>query len=168
MSSFWTGYHGVALVMEEKDFEGFKEKYKNIYQIGLDEEFDEDPLNEYEFIASNPDTKAFKIAGIWDDCCEGAALSTFLGTDGKKNVFCLDEFGKDRNPYFRDTQFWVSPTLYVVFADKQMDGFDAFSEKPYASYEELRQEFKNKLERYLPEDFDWDAHIGNFRYACYA
>ena len=87
MSSFWTGYHGVALVMEEKDFEGFKEKYKNIHQIGLDEEFDKDPLSEYEFIASNPDTKAFEITEILDDCCEGAALSTFLGTDGKKNKF---------------------------------------------------------------------------------
>lgn len=168
MSSFWTGYHGVALVMEEKDFEKFKEKYKSIHQIDLDEEFDEDLLNEYEFLASNPDAKAFEIVDVLDDCCEGAALSTFLGTDGKKNKYFLDSLGKEKNLYFRDTQFWVSPTLYVVFADKCMDGFDAFLEKPYASYEELRQEFKNKLERYLPEGFDWDAHIGNFRYACYA
>nr|WP_317439871.1 hypothetical protein [uncultured Enterocloster sp.] len=49
-----------------------------------------------------------------------------------------------------------------------MDGFDTFNEKPYASYEALRQEFKDKLERYLPDDFDWDAHIGRFRYAAYA
>lgn len=168
MSSFWTGYHGVALVMEEKDFEAFKEKYKNIHQIDLDEEFHEDPLNEYKFLASNPDTKAFEIVDVLDDCCEGAALSTFLGTDGKKNKYFLDPLNKEKNSNFRDTQLWVSPTLYVVFADKQMDGFDAFLKKPYASYEELRQEFKNKLERYLPEDFDWDAHIGNFRYACYA
>lgn len=58
--------------------------------------------------------------------------------------------------------------LYVIFADKDMDGFDTFNEKPYASYEALRQEFKDKLERYLPDDFDWDAHIGRFRYAAYA
>ena len=29
-------------------------------------------------------------------------------------------------------------------------------------------EFKNKLEAFLPEDFDWDAHIGIYSYACYA
>lgn len=165
MSSYWTGYHGVALVMEAGEFEEFKEKYKSIHQIDFDEEWS---IDEYKFVASNPDTNSFNIAGILDDCCEGAALSTFLGTDGKKNVFCFDEFEKDRNPYFRDIHLWVSPTLYVVFADKDMDGFDAFTEKPYVSYEELRQEFKNKLERYLPEDFDWDAHIGRLDYACYA
>lgn len=35
-------------------------------------------------------------------------------------------------------------------------------------YEELRQEFQDRLSAYLPETFDWNNHIGTFSYAGFA
>ncbi|MBQ6857620.1 MAG: hypothetical protein IJO13_11025 [Lachnospiraceae bacterium] len=58
--------------------------------------------------------------------------------------------------------------LYVVFSDKDMMSVESFEKKRYDSYEELVQEFKDKLQNYLPDDFEWDIHIGNFSYAAYA
>lgn len=43
-----------------------------------------------------------------------------------------------------------------------------FEKKAYESYEEFVAEFKRKMENYLPKDFNWDAHIGKYNYACYA
>lgn len=34
--------------------------------------------------------------------------------------------------------------------------------------DEIIDEFKEKLEDYLPKDFNWEAHIGFIQYAIYA
>ena len=57
---------------------------------------------------------------------------------------------------------------YMAFSDKSFDGPEVFSKKPYDSYEAFVEEFKRKFEKYLPSDFDWDAHLGRFNYAAYA
>ena len=41
-----------------------------------------------------------------------------------------------------------------------MDSAEAFIQNPYPTYEDLVQEFKNKLIGLVPDDFSWDAHIG--------
>ena len=38
----------------------------------------------------------------------------------------------------------------------------------YHSMDEIIDEFKEKLEDYLPKDFNWKAHIGFIQYAIYA
>lgn len=38
----------------------------------------------------------------------------------------------------------------------------------YHSMDEIIDEFKEKLEDYLPKDFNWEAHIGFIQYAIYA
>lgn len=49
-----------------------------------------------------------------------------------------------------------------------MNSVKAFDEKPYASYQNFIQEFKDKVGGYLQEDFNWNAHLGNLTYAAYA
>ena len=56
----------------------------------------------------------------------------------------------------------------VLFAKQNRLSGKAFENPPYRSYDELVGEFKGFLQEYLPDDFDWDNHVGVFRYACYA
>lgn len=55
---------------------------------------------------------------------------------------------------------------YVITCKKPLDSFDSFFGQPaYRSFDELVQEFKGELERYLPSDFNYAAHIGKVQYA---
>lgn len=47
---------------------------------------------------------------------------------------------------------------FVMFTDKET----------YQSIEEIVQEFRSKLEDFLPETFDWNSHIGWFQCAMHA
>lgn len=49
---------------------------------------------------------------------------------------------------------------FVLWSDRLLDGPSSFTEMPYKSYGEFVQEFKDKIGSYVPEDFDWDAHLG--------
>lgn len=186
MSSYWKGYYGVACVMKEEEYFGFLEKYAEKNGKDLDEleaEIDNEGLACYSFIKSScHDTKGstlepdvpFEITEILTDDCDGMSLipyrtrrksdnavipnQYFLGISGDKPIVNTD---------FR-TRSLRANNCYVIFADRDMDGCKAFERKVYDSYEDLVQEFKDKLETYLPEDFDWDFHIGRFSYAAYA
>ena len=83
---------------------------------------------------------------------------------GKKNLCMIDGAW---NPEYISYDM-RSEDLYVIWSDKELDSVQAFDEKPYASYEAFRNEFMEKLQRYLPEDFDWDSHFGKLRYAVYS
>ncbi len=48
-----------------------------------------------------------------------------------------------------------------------MNSVKAFDEKPYASYQDFVQEFRDKVGSYLPEDFDWNVHLGYLSYAAW-
>lgn len=60
-----------------------------------------------------------------------------------------------------------SEKCYIAFADRGFNDAYVFERKPYASYKEFVQEFKDKFEKYLPNGFDWDAHLGNFKCVFY-
>ena len=59
------------------------------------------------------------------------------------------------------------PSLNHKRNDRDLDGPMSFVRKPYDSYEDFVDEFRRKMGQYLPEDFDWDAHIGRFNYSAY-
>lgn len=74
---------------------------------------------------------------------------------------------KSKNPEFVDWIDLRSETSYMVFCDRDLDGPMSFVKKPYDSYEDFVDEFRRKMGQYLPEDFDWDAHIGRINYSAY-
>lgn len=51
------------------------------------------------------------------------------------------------------------PHIFIAPADKPINSPDIFDDKPY-TYDELVQEFVDKFGAYLPDNFDWDSHIG--------
>nr|WP_302168356.1 hypothetical protein [uncultured Schaedlerella sp.] len=61
---------------------------------------------------------------------------------------------------------YICGVCYFFHSEHELDAPEAFDERPYNSYEEFKQEFKDKMAAYLPDDFGWDAHIGRFNYTC--
>lgn len=160
--SYWAGYSGQGLALSGQEFEGFLEKYKEkalkagnreILERIAEYEDGEEDISEIEFISDTG--KEFCVYCADDGCCEGFRLWPFR-VDGKPNT-----------EYDTSSSFGSS-NVFVIDADRQLDGVEVFGNPPYASYEEFVSEFVEKLGAYLPENFDWNAHIGLYSYACYA
>lgn len=185
MSDHWAGYSGVGMVLTVPEFnkmlEAYKEKNPEQSKI-VDEAADNGDMNETELIMSKfagqipdlqKDTKKYAdkvmyIMEVLDDMIDGVTFWPFYRKDGKKNLSEQDEDGYWESPE-GSHPIWDSneDRCYFLFADRALDTVEAFEEKPYASYEAFVQEFKDKMEAYLPEDFDWNAHLGNLTYAAF-
>lgn len=167
MSQYWAGYHGSALVMNEQEFALFRKIYAEKREIdleALDEIIWNNGIREFEFIRSVCGQKTtFCITDILKDDCDGMWFVPYR-SNGQPNLYYKNKEGN----YEREEYSLRSKDLYVVFSDHTMDDPSAFVKIPYQTYEDLINEFKEKLVGYLPEDFDWDKHIGMFSYAAYA
>lgn len=67
-----------------------------------------------------------------------------------------------------DTNDWhesLDMPFVLVEADKALLTKYVLEGKYYKNKEELVQEFKDKLGKYLPEDFDYESSIGDVEYA---
>lgn len=187
MSSYWAGYAGTGLVFKQSEFdemlkvymeknEGEREAVENIEDGGI--------IDELAFIKSvhagesmpglQDDTEKYRdkithICELTDDNVDGFTFWPFYNPDGKMNVNRELENG-DWESAKRYHPIWESGAdrCYVSWSKKDMTGPRAFDEKPYESYEAFVNEFKEKWAAYLPEDFNWDAHLGYMSYACYA
>lgn len=161
MSMYWAAYHGQGLVLTEDEFEiflaSYKEKGHDKASLEALKEIEEEdgclPVDEVEF--RSPSGTKFSLFKADDSSVEGFRLIPYR-VSGKPN----DDWDENENI--------PQNNVYVLPADKSIEGMRCFEEKAYDSYEEFVSEFKNKLEAFLPEDFDWDAHIGIYSYACYA
>lgn len=61
------------------------------------------------------------------------------------------------------------PDGAVAFlSDKPLNSARTLSTLPYNSYLGFLEEFQRKLGAYLPQDFDWHAHLGKISYAMRA
>ena len=75
-----------------------------------------------------------------------------------------DMDGKSFAPFADWKDFEEKPTdMLVIWAYGQMLPFVAV----YDNQEEIRNEFIEAIGEYMPEDFDWDAHIGEFSVSVY-
>lgn len=196
MSSYYAGYYGSGLRLSEEEYDAFlaryfelnnltKEKLAQQYIMAMKfdavdepEFFCGDALNEYGYITSEHvgegiDLKnqelRFDIARISPDDCDGMRFSPYY-YNGKPNTYYVyDRNGKRCiNQDYQEFRTYRIDTSYMAFSDKSFDGPEVFSKKPYDSYKAFVEEFKRKFEKYLPSDFDWDAHLGRFNYAAYA
>lgn len=165
MSNYWAGYSGIGMMLSETELEDFIEKYRKLRSAELEEYCkhltyvpdydDDDECEKRDFIDMILDKEG------------GFALS-----DAFAEGFSFFPYVYEGNPNteYQDTSADLSTeNSYILTADYNNNGVEAFfSNKKYHSYEELVDEFKRKYAEYLPEDFDWDSHIGQYSYACYA
>lgn len=156
MSMYWAGYYGSGLVLTGDEITDFLSNYDEIHHTDFLNDTEDLWDGEIGLFWSDNSNCVFYPAHIDPDMCEGMRLIPYYhrGTTNK-------------GPSFQEYSFSDEECL-VLFSDYDLDGPDAFVNKPYESYEAFVQEFKNKAAKYLPEDFDWDSHIGRFTYACFA
>lgn len=195
MSSWYAAYYGSGLKLNEQEYISFFNTYleiNNLTESDIVKKYAEENNLEYsenevdymiddairecgflkskaiklDKISKNPEH--FFIVAITTEDCDGMRFIPYY-RNGKANRFCiLSEYGeKSLNPNYMEEDIRGEDS-YVAFSDHSFDDVNAFSRMPYSSYEEFVQEFKDKFEKYLPEDFDWEKHLGRFNYACYA
>ena len=175
MSSWWGGYYGSGLVLNQGEFDGFLVAYKEWNHIDGDKDlFSEEPMSEFSFIRSihageyfsgsevKPED-SFGIEAVLQEECDGMRFIPYMNREEKNLCMRDGTLTPDYSSCDRRGE-----DLYVIWSDKEFDSVQAFEEKPYASYEEFRNEFIEKAQRYLPEDFDWDSHLGRLTYAVFA
>ena len=192
MSEWNAGYYGSGLRLNEEEFMSFFKRYlalnpkepkmaieyfapgatcdqEEVFELTA--EADQDcgyvPSNlAGTEIAMDPESeKRFGIVRIPDDDIYDGMRFMPYRVNGKFNVpYVIVDEEKSKNPEFVDWIDLRSETSYMVFCDRDLDGPMSFVKKPYDSYEDFVDEFRRK---YLPEDFDWDAHIGRFNYSAY-
>ena len=88
-----------------------------------------------------------------------------LRNDGSLNVYDYDSMCIPRLPR---VMRWNAPTSYVIIlAQYAFEGPYYFSDgnKKYGKPEDVICEFKCKIGKYLPEDFNWNSHVGEIRFA---
>lgn len=72
--------------------------------------------------------------------------------------------GKHFTPFADGKYFNEEPeVMLVIWAENAYEPFRA----AYSGPEEIRKEFQDIIGEYMPEDFDWDAHIGEFSCTIY-
>ena len=195
MSEWTAGYYGSGLRLNEEEFMSFFKRYLALNPkelkmaieyfapgatcdqeeaFELTAEADQDcgyvPSNlAGTEIAMDPESeKRFGIVRIPDDDIYDGMRFMLYRVNGKFNVpYVIVGEEKSKNPEFVDWIDLRSETSYMVFCDRDLDGPMSFVRRPYDSYEDFVDEFRRKMGQYLPEDFDWDAHIGRFNYSAY-
>lgn len=195
MSEWNAGYYGSGLRLNEEEFMSFFKRYLALNPkepkmaieyfapgvtcdqeeaFELTAEADQDcgyvPSNlAGTEIAMDPESeKRFGIVRIPDDDIYDGMRFMPYRVNGKFNVpYVIVDKEKSKNPEFVDWIDLRAETSYMVFCDRDLDGPMSFVKKPYDSYEDFVDEFRRKMGQYLPEDFNWDAHIGRFNYSAY-
>lgn len=175
MSQFWTGYHGTGLMLSRHEYIEMLKKYVKkatkrgndleMINIYINEGEDYICMDEYDFIRSDKNGK-FYVYEYDSFTYSGFYFSPFF-VDGKENV-SVSGAGEEYREFVDEEIDIEDEPVYFILADKNLCSASVFRERPYDSYEAFKEEFVNKVGAYLPEDFDWDAHLGNFRVAAYA
>ncbi len=166
MSSYWAATHGIALVLSYEEMDEIIENYCKKYpytELAQKKRDEEDFFSLYEddlFELENG--IMFSVTDVNTDYADGMSFTPYKCPDGTFNTISRYKFGDYINYSWRDHG------VYVLFSEYSMDSADAFVNPPYPTYEHLVQEFKNKLQELVSDDFNWDAHIGRLSYAAYA
>ena len=167
MSSNWYAESGTALILDEKETIEFCKKYlkeicgRNMLKVPdaytAVEELDTRTLIRSKYKKADPssieenDEKHFQIS-LYEDEMSGGIFYPFECDERCGEDDCFELYGD----YYG-----------IFFTDKSTLPQEIFK-GTYSSMDEIIDEFKEKLEDYLPEDFNWKTHIGFIQYAIYA
>lgn len=169
MSMITTGTSELGCIIKGDDMNYFVKKYTELNPIDFEREIEELDLT------SEEDRKAAEeYVWEWLDTNEAFKYSRDANKEDGE-VFYARIIRDD--PYYP----WLyhlpiadaleyrqeDPDLIFVNADKCCCAKTVLRGDFYKSKDELVQEFKDKLEKYVPENFDWTANIGDLDYAIF-
>ena len=153
MSTMTTGRTDLCCIIEGSDMDEFMRRY---YELNP-QEFEGIGADEYE----DEMRDRLTASGAFRQSKDA----------GKKDgeLFCAEILNED--PYYDPVGFlsineeieydYLELPLIVVYSDILLCTRYAIKEGFYSSKEELINEFRDKLGRYLPEDFDYETEIGD-------
>lgn len=159
MSMYWSGDMLLGCVIQGDDIDYFKKKYielnpeefENIEPEEVNSEIDEWLFcNEAFNYADGDRSRTFNAQYYTEDNFEGLY---FISACPTTNI---------------NEQLEWRQTVLFVGAEKSIYTRGVLKGEFYQSYQELEDEFKEKIGKYLPEDFDWKKSIGDFSFACFA
>lgn len=156
MSSYWAGYSGIGMYINESEFE----KFMTQYLMKNEEDFKNIKENLHFVYDENAETYIIEkenILKLSDDSAGGFVFYPYF-IEQKPNTEYLDT-----------GLSLYKQNAYIFIADFDNNSVGALLEnRKYNSYTEIVDEFKRKYAEYLPNDFDWNKHIGQYSCACYA
>ena len=102
----------------------------------------------------------------------------FIKSSATDDKDCFHALMYDDDPFYNtasmyhltDINDWheeLDMPFILVETDKCLLTKNVLEGKYYKTKEEIIEEFKAKLERYLPEDFDYEGNIGDVEYALF-
>jgi hypothetical protein len=172
MSEYWGACYGTALVLREEEFFTFFHRYAEICHPLLDNTHKEQlqdilagkrSLDGFKFLKSASLPKMLKESGGTDPNQPGLSFSIeeipLDYADGMA-FLALDSDEEDDSLRFE--------TCYVAWSSKGTGLSDVLKGESYSCEQELVDEYKEKFASFLPEDFAWRSHIGEFSCAMYA
>ena len=78
--------------------------------------------------------------------------------------FCSENDETEGKTFTSFNGKYEEPDEMLVIWAKKWSGIRPFK-AVYSDMNELKEEFRSLLGEYLPEDFDWDSHIGEFSFS---
>jgi len=195
MSEYWSATSGTVLVFHKEEAKDFFTRYllETYRKDGVTDEdidFINSTISDYEddfyFLRS-----AYRQSLLEDFHSMESCVDERTATEHQKELFncveyCEEEcsggvlypFKKPARGKFVDvedgsciiyTDFVdVEDGSYIIYTDKSTRPQDLLGADGYNSIEEIVKEFKEKLAAYVPDNFDWESHIGFFQCATFA
>lgn len=181
MSGYWGATSGTALVFQKEEVKDFFTRYLlETYRKGgvADEDIDSidcmisDYGSSFCFLRSAHRQSLLENFHSLESCVNEGSTAKH-----KKELFdcveyCEEEcsggifypFKEPAHGKFVD----VEDGSCIIYTDKSTRPQDLLGADGYKSTEEIVKEFKEKLAAYVPDDFDWESHIGFFQCAAFA
>lgn len=155
----WKACYGHGLVLTETEFSKFLNAYQRKCQDeklkDILEDVLEDNLQIEDVMLTGADKSLFTIHETYDGI-QGFRLIPYIRRDRiNKDELESPAFAKE------------NAHVYILNSDLEIDGVHYFeTRRSYESYSDLVHEFQAKIAPYLSINFDWDAHVGRYLYAC--
>ena len=183
MCSYWAALSGIVLKLSDEEFEDMLLVYlRKTYKKDATAT---DVADYQELISDYGERESYFLTATKknDIINELPELSDTFGLSNEQvekfhdSVFSFDRYSDDQysggiiypikgleNNIFED----VAEDSYLLFSNKPAMSLEILSGRSYKTLDELVQDYKDTIGEYLPEDFDWESHIGFFQCAAYA
>lgn len=187
MSSYWSAITGLALHLNNKETESFFHEYlgktydpNHDKNINIPEMLGKMGTNELAFISSETRKEAMKTLKTFEDCSDSNKIAKFAETS-RNSIFFIDNYLSDeyegalfytlkpntKPEYIHDRYVITELDDGILIFGKSVLPQDILTGESYKSIEDIYEYFRKRLADYLPNDFDYESHIGFFQAAIY-
>ena len=181
MSEYWSATSGTVLVFPKEEAMDFFTRYllETYRKDGVtDEDIDfissmiSDYGSDFYFLRS-----AYRQSLLEDFRSLESCVNEMTAAEHTKELFDCVEYCEEKcsggmlYPFKKPARgkfVDVKEGSYIIYTDKSTRPQDLLGDEGYKSTEEIVKEFKEKLAAYVPDDFDWESHIGFFQCASFA